>query len=160
MPETSFYCRYKPFESLAYLCLVHYLFDAFEEAESAYRRLNEFVPTDKPEAMLQLTGELVDLGEEKPPAHWFAWASNHTAAAMAEQGLVFQAIQRWKTARKWKRTLQASPTGLDKDDERLFAAGLALCWGAILLSAGRKPFPVKPFDRRPRCLRRAIKLFT
>ena len=77
--ETSFGCRFKPFESLANLCLVHYRFDAFEEAEKVYHRLYTHVSIVKPkEARLRPTDELDKLGEEHSPDFWLAWASKRT----------------------------------------------------------------------------------
>ena len=157
--ETSFACRYMPAQSLQLLCLVHFRCGAFEEAESAYRRLEGLWPADNPEAKLKLSKELRDLGEEKPPAFSLAWAANGTAAAMAEQGLVAPAMKRWRAGRIWKRRLQKA-SGLSADDQRFFNAGMSLCLGLILLSSARTAAAIPGGEKRIRLLRRAIRTFT
>ena len=176
--ETSFDCRFKPIESLTYLCTAYRQCNAFGEAERTYKRLVNLLKElagGEPEAsehspLLSLSRELKEMREIKPPALWFAWASIDTAVGMAEQGLAPSvAMARFTTGWKWrvqiKRTLQhqaAQSKGqkqqLNEDDRRSLDGGMFRCMGVILLGRARglDPSPESAIS----WLKRAVKCFT
>lgn len=149
--ETCVARRHRPIESLQWLCLVYYRCGAFEEAEGAYRRLATILKGYKSE-LLGLTQKFQDREEEYPPAFNWALAANHTAAALAEQGLAEAAGQRWKEGKAMGdealEALRQFAGGAPEAERagkmqqvanlgRWLEAAQTLCRGAILLNAGR-----------------------
>ena len=107
--ETCFARHHRPVESLQWLCLVYFRCGAFEEAERAYSRLNAVLQME--ENIFLLTKNFEDVRPEEGlsgvPAFNWAMAANHTAAAMAEQGLIIAAAKRWKEGKDWGDKLVA-----------------------------------------------------
>lgn len=118
--EIAVACRYNVPESLQWLALVHFRCGAFEEAEKAYRSLSAYAPADATDGEAKRQRDLQ-----------LAATANHTAAALAEQGFVLQALRRWQDG----TTLSAQLT-LDPLIARGLGAAQALCKGIILLAAG------------------------
>ena len=166
--ETAYACSYRPIQSLVKLCELYFRGGAFDEAERTYRRLKKLVPgeADDQSPLLSLTDDLRQLDEQKPPAFGLAWASIHTAAAMAEQGSTrSMAMERYRVARKWrlqlKRALKAHPAdkqSLTADDLQLLTTRMFLAKGIILLGCTRGLY-LAP-DSRMRQLRCAANHFT
>lgn len=174
--ETAYGCRYKPVHSLSYLCTVYRQSNAFEEAERTYKRLISLLqelgrrePLAKADSpLLLLTPELRSLGEEKPPALWFAWAAIDSAVGMAELGLASAVARaRFVVGWQWRRQLKqafhsATQSGADKqgvnaDDLRDLDGGMFRTLGVILLAHARAKDPAStPIP----CLKRALKCFT
>jgi tetratricopeptide (TPR) repeat protein len=118
--EIAVACRFNVPESLQWLALVHFRCGAFEEAEKAYRSLSDFVPADAN-----------DSDAKRQRDFQLAATANHTAAALAEQGFVTQALQRWQEG-----TMLSARLTLDPPIARGLGAAQALCKGIILLAAG------------------------
>jgi lipoprotein NlpI len=149
--EICFARFYKPVESLQRLCLAHFRCGAFEEAERAYTRLSDYLQNSALQAeggILQLTRKSIDIEETLPPAYHRALAANHSAAAMAEQGLVDAAAERWKEGKDWGEKLVTpwcTESGFEylndpkylNESKRGLNAAQDLCRGAILLNAGK-----------------------
>ena len=161
---TCFDRRQFPIESLQLLCYAFFRCGAFEAGEEAYQNITNLFcqllppgwqvdssgkpvdPEDLLEKMtaLQTTEDFNDLGkwtEQLAPAWNRAMAANHTAAAMAEQGLTEAASQRWKVSKKWGDSLARQP-----DRKLLLQAAQYLCQGVILLNAASSDGPVDDPD--------------
>ena len=155
--------RQYPIESLQLLCYANFRCGAFEAAENAYRRIvslfREVAPPRQPANMpskavkpgkpprklpfLQSSQALNALNiwrEQSSPAWNRAMAANHTAAAMADQGLTSEACKRWKISKKWARFAQ------QPDRQQFLEAAQYLCQGVILLNAGNSGGPVEDPD--------------
>jgi tetratricopeptide (TPR) repeat protein len=160
--------RYKPVESLQRLCSVYFRCGAFEQAEGSYRQLINLFGQGND--LLKLGETFQKRLEDWPPAFNLALAANHTAAALAEQGLVHAAGKRWTEGRDWgQKFLSAAEPGLKTDyARRWLGTAQSFCKGLILLNAGKAsgfcPDPVDdtspPGDTRVAQLQRAIDVFT
>jgi tetratricopeptide (TPR) repeat protein len=153
--------RQYPIESLQLLCYAHFRCGAFEAAEDAYKAIGNLfrelcqaapqasvsrrtpnAPKRRLEVLLsaQACNALNRWFEVSSPAWNCAMAANHTAAALAEQGLTSEACRRWKISRNWGRLAQ-------QPDRRLFLeAAQHLSHGMILLNAGASAGPVEDPD--------------
>jgi len=136
--ETCFARRFMPIESLQRLCLAHFRCGAFEEAEQTYKRLENFLLSalSNPDVEAVQGDRFKSLNEVQAPAFHWSLAANHSAAALAEQGLVEAAVERWMAGKSWGDKLVASITPDPVDLRRGLGAAQSLCRGAILLNAG------------------------
>jgi len=155
--------RQYPIESLQLLCYANFRCGAFEAAETAYSGIvNLFREVSPPRTQANNSSNAVKPGrpprkmpslqsaqalnalnlwtEQSSPAWNRAMAANHTAAAMAEQGLTSEACKRWKMSKKWAGFAQ------QPDRQQLLEAAQYLCQGMILLNAGNSGAPVEDPD--------------